>query len=168
MSAQTDRDRKAPRCRHGHTGPHRYSVPVFEVGDDSEAWCSGPPTRSLNHGESTALPPSASQQVDHRALIAEARELAKSWLEGANPKALIGEEILADVTLKLADALEEVSVLRKDRETLIGLAIVAADKAEAKMRAIDYRLLGSPAARTYREHAAVDAVLAALRERGMG
>ena len=55
-----------------------------------------------------------------------------------------------------------------DRETLIGLAIVAADKAEAKMRAIDYRLLGSPAARTYREHAAVDAVLAALRERGMG
>ena len=44
MSAQTDRDRKAPRCRHGHTGPHRYSVPVFEVGDDSEAWCSGPPT----------------------------------------------------------------------------------------------------------------------------
>jgi hypothetical protein len=39
-------------------------------------------------------------------LIAEARELAKSWLEGANPKALIGEEILADVTLKLADALE--------------------------------------------------------------
>ena len=33
----------APTCRHGCTGPHRYSIPVFEPGDDSQAFCSGPP-----------------------------------------------------------------------------------------------------------------------------
>ncbi len=33
----------APKCKHGRTSAHRYSIPVFYPGDDSEAWCSGPP-----------------------------------------------------------------------------------------------------------------------------